>query len=437
MIRRESLVQKTSHIPLIALILVIFSIGMFFYSKMINLWGFKIFMPELALVAFILVGIPSIFLSKVKINLQYLLMILILLGLMSISSILSINPAVSFKESLRWAEILITFFLTLHLVRGEVDVKAILTAIILMGVLQSLWGMKLLSDLPAGGRLLTPYFDNPNLLAFYLDFSPLLIGGLLFAERDLTWRIWWVYCLAVIGVSLCLTGTRGSWIWNSFVFVLFSLAFLYQKTRKERILRILKMIVSLLFKGLIVLFFLLLFIVIITPSLTENLLKKTESGKLSPISSRLYFYTTGFQIIEDFPIFGVGGNLYKEVAPYYIPYYTPKEWTEVLKTYHLHSLFIKIAAENGLLTLLAFLFFLSFVGKDVVSSLSVFEGERYWLMVGVAGSALTWLLHNIVDEGFSFMGIQWGILLGLAVSMRAARGTPCPQSSYPISPMNA
>ena len=418
MIKRENLLQKATYLPLITIISVIFSIGLFFYSMKITVHGFKIFMPEISLVAFTLVGIPSLLLSKVKIDLKYLLITLVLLGLMSLSSFLSIKPMVSFKEALRWAEILVAFFLTLHLVRRVGEVKAILTAIVLMGIFQSLWGMKLLSSLPPGGRLVTPYFDNPNLLALYLDFSPLLIAGLFFAKKELQWRIGWVYCLAVVGTSLYLTGTLGSRISNGFVLVLFFLAFLYQKTGKERILRILKAVVSLFFKGLIVLFFLFLFIVSFFPGLTESLLKKTETGILSHLSSRFYFYTTGFQIIEDFPLTGVGGNLYKEVAPYYIPLYSPKKFTEALKTYHLHSLFFKIAAENGLVVLMVFLFFLSFVGKDVFSSLSVLEGERYWLMVGAAGSTLTWLLHNIMDEGFSFMGIQWGILLGLAVAIK-------------------
>jgi hypothetical protein len=418
MIKREDLLKKVTFIPVVTLLLLVLSIGIFFYSKMITIHGFKIFLPEMSLVAVVLAGIPSLLLLKEKIDLKYLLMPLILLGFMSISSILSIKPVVSFKETLRWAEILVAFFFTLHLVKRAGEVKAILVAIILMGIFQSLWGMKLLSDLPAGERMFSRYFDNPNLLALYLDFSPTLIVALFFAEKKTGWRIWCLSSLVVIGMSLYLTRTLGSRISNGFVLVLFFLAFLYRKTGKELILRILKAVVSLFFKGLIILFFLFLFIVSFSPGLTENLLKKTESGILSHLSSRFYFYTTGFHIIEDFPLTGVGGNLYKEVAPYYIPFYAPKEWTEVLKTYHLHSLFIKIAAENGLLTLLAFLFFLSCVGKDVFSALLVLKGERYWLLVGVAGSILTWLLHNILDEGFSLMGMQWGILLGLAVSMK-------------------
>jgi len=405
-------------IPLIVIILLIASIGSSGYSAKITVHGFKIFIPELILFVWALIGIPYLLSSRRSIDRKYLLLALMVLGLMAVSSVFSIQPVVSFKETLRWGEIFSAFFLAAHLVRRPVDVKVILLVIILMGIFQSLWGMKLLSDTGLSGGLVTPYFDNPNQMGLYLDFSLPLIAAFLFGTKDIWWRIWWAYCFLLIGLGLCLTRSRGALISNGIVIVLFSLIFLYQRTGKSIFMDILRRVVCLSFWGLTFLFFAFFLLVAFAPGLTERLLKETESGRANLMSSRLYFYVTGYQIIEDFPLTGVGGNLYREVAPYYIPYYAPKEYHEELKKYHLHNLYLKMAAENGLLTLLAFLFLLYSVAKDMFRSFFVVRGENYWLLAGAGGSAMAWLLHNIVDEGFSFVAIQLGIFLGLIVSMK-------------------
>jgi O-antigen ligase len=382
-------------ILLIVIILLIASIGSSGYSAKITVHGFKIFIPELILFVWALIGIPYLLSSRRSIDRKYLLLALMVLGLMAVSSVFSIQPVVSFKETLRWGEIFAAFFLTAHLVRKPGDVKVILLVIILMGIFQSLWGMMMLNN-GAGGRIITGYFDNPNFLSQYLNFSLPLALAFLFSEKDFGWKIGWIYCLIIIGVSLYLTRSRGSWVSNGCVAGLFSLIYLYQKTGKEIFMRIQTKIISVSFTGLMILFFILLFAVSLAPGLTEAVLKETESRASKDASSRFYYYATGLRIIEDFPLVGVGGNLYNQVAPYYIPFYTPKDWSEELKTTHLHNLYIKLAAENGILTLLAFLFFLSRAGKDILSALPALKGERRWLLAGTGGSTLVWLLHVMV-----------------------------------------
>jgi putative inorganic carbon (hco3(-)) transporter len=405
-------------IPVITIVLLIISIGLLGYSGKITVCGFKIFLPELVLVILTFIGTPFLLFSRNKIDIKYLLLPLVVLNLMVVSSIFSIKPIVSFKETLRWGEIFAAFFLTAHLVRRPGDVKVILLVIILMGIFQSLWGMMMLNN-GAEGRIITGYFDNPNFLSQYLNFSLPLTLALLFSEKDFGWKIGWIYCLIIIGVSLYLTRSRGSWVSNGCVAGLFSLIYLYQKTGKEIFMRIQRRIISVSFTGLMILFFILLFTVSLAPGLTEGVLKETESGVYKHANSRFYYYATGLRIIEDFPLIGVGGNLYNQVAPYYIPFYIPKDLSEELKTTHPHNLYIKLAAENGILTLLAFLFFLSRAGKDILSALPALKGERRWLLAGTGGSTLVWLLHVMVEIGTShFLGIQWGIIFGLAISLK-------------------
>ena len=404
--------------PLAGMVILIASIGLSWYSVLLTIHGFRIFLPEIILFLFGLIGVPYLLLQRGRIEIRYLVWPVVILGLMVISSALSLKPLVSFKETLRWGELFLAFFLALNFSWTAKEVKAILIVVIVLGILQALWGIKLLNSGASAGRLVSGYFDNANQMALCLDLSLVLTVAFFLGTRDFWWKIWWIYCFIFLGVSLFLTRSRGAELSNVFLLMLFSLALLYQKTGKQVCMGILRTTGSIFFRGVIILFFPLLLFVSFAPGSTERLLTKSLPEMDDALRSRLYYYTIGFRIIEDFPLFGVGGNLYKEVAPYYIPSYTPKDYVETLQKYELHNFYITIAAENGILTFMAFLFFLHAVGKDVFSSLLSLNGERFWLLAGAGGSALAWLLHNLVDEGFSFTAIQWGILLGLAVSMK-------------------
>ncbi len=403
--------------PLVCVILLVLSVGLSYYSTKITIHGFKIFLPELILLASVLLGIVQCFLTGGLLHKKYALLSLLVLGLMTISSFLSIKPVVSFKETLRWAEMFAAFFFTLSFVKTARQAKIILIVIILMGLFHFFWGLKSLDETGVLNGFVSGYFENPNQLALYFDFVLPLIAAFFFAERKIWWKIWWVYCFLFIGVGLYMTQSRGGWVSNVLVLLSLSLIFLFRKTGKGFFVSLLKRTISASFVGMIILFFILLFFVSFAPGLTERVMKRAESGRLSDASSRLYYYVTGYQVVEDFPLTGIGGNLLKEVVPYYYPFYGPKANLESF--IFLHNLYLKMAAENGLLTFLAFLLFLSHAGRDLFSFLTSRENDRYWLVAGAGGSVLAWLLHNMVDEGFSFMAIQWGILLGLALSLRA------------------
>jgi hypothetical protein len=393
------------------------SIGLSWYSIMITVHGFKVFLPEIILFVFGLAGIPYLLLSQGKKEMKYWAWPITILSLMLISSLFSLKPVVSFKATLRWGECFLAFFLAVNFYWRAKEVRVLLIVMVLLGILQALWGIKLLNSTSSAGGLVSRYLDNPNQMALALDLSLVLVVAFFFATGDVWWKIWWAYCFIFLGITLYLTRSRGAGISNVLVLGLFSLALLYEKTEKEAWMRMLEAIGSVFFKGVVIFFFALLFFVSFAPGSTEKLLKRSISKVDDSFGCRLYYYAIGYRIIEDFPLTGAGGNLYKEVVPYYLSSFTPQDYIETLKKYQLHSLYIMIASEYGILTLMAFFFFLSALGKDVFSSLLSLKGERFWLLTGAGGSVVVWLLHNLVDEGFNFMAIQWGVLLGLAVSM--------------------
>jgi len=413
---------KTIHksfIPTILVLSLILSIGLLSYSKIITVLGFKVFIPELILLALTLYGISSLLTSRSKIEIKPLSGALIILALMSLSSILSPEPKVSFKEALRWGEIFVAFLFTLNLIRNMAEIKVILITILLTGILQALWGiLTLIRFNPYEGTLVTEYFTNPNQLARYLDFSLPMIPALFLILRSGWIRILCTLSFLFIGYCLYLTQSRGSWVSNAIVLILWCFPLLYRRTGHESILRVLKRIISFSFKGAIILFFCLLFLVILAPNFSERAVKHSEPFLGSGLTTRLYLYIAGFKIIEDFPLTGVGGNRYNQVALYYFPPSVSETFIENMKMSHVHNLYLKIALENGLLTLMAFLFFLYLVGRDILSSLPALKGERYWLLVGMGGGVLAWLLHNLVEVGtLHFLGVQWGLILGLAISL--------------------
>jgi hypothetical protein len=324
----------------------------------------------------------------------------------------------SLKEGLRVGEMFIAFIFVSHLVKRIGWVKWILIFTLIMGVFYGLWGMKGLANLKdLGSSVSTHFFVNPNQIAMYLDLSFPLSVAFFFYSKNVKWKILCALCILAIGITLYLTLSRSSWVSNSCALVFLILALYHKKTGGNSSVRILKGTYSFSFIGMIILFFCFLFLVSFAPGVTEFLLKRAESELPTALSHRFYGFATGYRIIEDFPFLGIGGGIFTRLASFYYLPYTPKDVQDLFVTVHFHNHYIMVAVENGLLTLFAFLLFLYSAGKDILSSLFIIKDERYWLLAGTGGSVLSWAVHNMMDAGIPFIGMQWGILLGLGVAM--------------------
>ena len=112
--------------------------------------------------------------------------------------------------------------------------------------------------------------------------------------------------------------------------------------------------------------------------------------------SRLAYLSAGARMIEDHPIFGVGPERIHDEFP---KYYTGKE----LDTFyygHLHNNFLQIAAERGLLSLGAFLWFLVELYRSLLGFLTESEGNTRWVVLGSLAALTGFVVAGTTEYNF-------------------------------------
>lgn len=133
-----------------------------------------------------------------------------------------------------------------------------------------------------------------------------------------------------------------------------------------------------------------------------------EERKLETSSAqRVRIWRGAMRIIEDYPVGGVGYNVFQQA----IPRYSNMEWGM-----DAHNMYLRIGAEMGLLGLAAFLALLIFPG---VTMLRVYRttGDRFmrgWMLGGMA-SICGILIVNVFGSRFTreeLVGLYW-VLVGL------------------------
>lgn len=136
-------------------------------------------------------------------------------------------------------------------------------------------------------------------------------------------------------------------------------------------------------------------------TIQKKILLKGKEQKKS-IEDRLDFYKAGIKLIQEKPLFGHGPDSFRFIYPKY-------QKNLLANSDHPHNLFLKIAVENGIPALIAFLIFLSFLFIQIIKKPDTLAR---FLLIPI--SAI--LIHNIFDYNLNFASTQmlFWILLGFA-----------------------
>jgi O-antigen ligase len=121
-----------------------------------------------------------------------------------------------------------------------------------------------------------------------------------------------------------------------------------------------------------------------------------EQQDFSPDSSRLVMAITGFQMIQDHPIFGVGPErIHTEFPRYY-------HGNDLANFYygHLHNNILQIAAERGLLCLAAFLWFIFEVYADLGRMLKTAADKSRWNILSAIAAVTGFLIAGLFEYNF-------------------------------------
>jgi O-antigen ligase len=348
---------------------------------------------------------------------------------------LSFFPFLTQIEFFKWLTLIGLFIFLLRwnsLEQSDRTIKQLIIVIMMVGVLESLYGMfeffsghHYILNLDGSALIssVTGTFINRNYLAGYLLMViPLSVGYLFSREtistnRFMGWRHW-------------LSSLDGKTLLIGFSVIVMVLGLLFTASR----MGILSLLLSF--------------------SLISFLFRNPEKGKrssktvvlifglallwaawigLDAVISRFFsvsegfeerwkFWVNTFQIFKDFPFLGSGLGTFIQVFPMYRSFHITGLVT------HAENDFLQLASEVGLLgigLLLVTFLFLFFKGVSRIRSMSYENPKRYMGIGGLVG-ILTLMFHSLVERNIQVPSnaflytILWVIVLRISITKKGA-----------------
>jgi O-antigen ligase len=348
-----------------------------------------------------------------------------------LSLVVAADRAATAKEVVKWGEVLVLLALTWHYARDIGQVRLVVWCVILAGVAEALLGsaqwVLAQGSLGPGGASIRVFgtFGQPNPFGGYLNFALACALALVLYGIDARERWAAGAASALLLIAQALANSRGAQLGM----LALLLTLLVVGWRRERLAGL----VALVGVPLVVLAWV---THIIPASVQEQLLAQVRlndvlSGQVNDANfstvERLAHWIAGLRMFAAHPLLGVGAGSYDAAyAAYALP-----DWPESLG--HAHNYYINVAAETGVLGLLAFL-------AVVVASLvfgwrtahlaSTSGGSRigFWprleqrqmLALGLLAALAALTIHNLTDDLFVHaIEQQFALVLGCLLALRS------------------
>jgi O-antigen ligase len=317
--------------------------------------------------------------------------LLIFLAAIVASFVFSQTKNIGFSEVFAWGAIVPMYFLFAH--QRNIWAEKFLRVVVIGTVAAVILGYALYF-FRAETRFIGPFFNTlyhahvwPNAFALFLIMTwPVL---LLFFEKKGKWATSLLIGFVLSG--LLLTFSRGALIVLGGQFALLLIYFLKRIRLKTVLLAVLALVFA---AGLFLEANYFRSFGQEVVDISERVgFENTES--LTSAQERIDFWEGAIELAGEKPLFGWG--------PFSFRYaYNPIQKTFLGNADHPHNLFLKIAAENGLIALGAFLAFLITVFVCVVRRFPKLSQKKkdavYILFVAVAGA----FAHNLIDYNLNF-----------------------------------
>ena len=236
-------------------------------------------------------------------------------------------------------------------------------------------------------------WENPNILAGYLDIAMCFAFAFLLKMKDRKRRIFFGAALVLLAACLAMTYARMAFLVIAVIFVL------YGTFRDWRIL----LGVAVVAGGLL----------LIDSTLFERLASVFTKVDTST-EMRFALWESTLAMIGDHPFFGIGWGAYWKVYPTYDFYL---QGAPVLIV-HAHNMYLNYAAEIGIAGAVAFVwFFFGTMGLAFFSKVHDSEGFRQGFMLGLALAFLSIALNGLTDD--VLFNIPSSMLLWLLAALAA------------------
>ncbi|MFI5272098.1 MAG: O-antigen ligase family protein [Ktedonobacterales bacterium] len=283
--------------------------------------------------------------------------LLLYLAVVVLSLAVATDRVSTLKEIIKWSEVLAVLGAGALLLRRTEQVRVVAWSMIAAGLTEALigyaqWALSAdAAQLAEGGRVFGT-FGQPNPYAGYLNLSlPLALALALFARKPAE-RWWAAAAAAVLLGAEALSASRGGLIGLAAAAVVIAAVGL----RRERLAALL------IGAGACVLA-LAAFTRVFPARLAYLVLHPLRLDNVSPDAAvtsanfstmeRLAHWIAGLRMFAAHPLLGVGAGNFNAAYPHYVV--NLALWPEALG--HAHNYYINVAAETGILGLLAFLAF--------------------------------------------------------------------------------
>ena len=357
----------------------------------------------------------------------------IFLGVLLLSSLGSRSLEHSVKEVIKWVDVLALYVLVANEIHGRWT-KVLVGVLLGTGALVALHGIYqfLFRVGPEGfvlfGRFMRAYgtFEQPNPYGGYLGLTlPLAIGLIVAAllprpERVRgCWLIWAAACGALMSAALIMSWSRGAWLGAIAALLVMALAAVVRSGRAT--------VLGVAFAVLLLSFVLLLGgAKLVPPTIAQRFndflpylgITDVRGAEITDanfaVLERMAHWQAALSMWTDHPWLGVGiGNYEVAYARYALPLWP-------LPLGHAHNYYLNIAAEAGILGLVAYLFLW---GAALVRSWLATRQARGWywgVALGVLGVLVHLSVHNFVDNLYVHsMYLQVAMLLGLRLTQQS------------------
>ncbi len=351
----------------------------------------------------------------------------------------------SIKELARWLLVIAIYLAAVNLVREPDTRRLVLGATFAAGASQALLGAY--QFFAAAGpaaykfdRFLRAYgtFGQPNPFAGYLEMVVPLGLALVFVWRSGRgdWLRWLALASALIGsAAIVMSLSRGAWLGLGIGVVV---AAVVATRRGWRVAASAAVVAALLYVASRV--------GLLPAAIADRISQVTgdfhllDARGVMPtnenysVLERMAHWQAGWDMFLSHPLLGVGPGHYAIAYPQFaiLPY-----WTEALG--HAHNIYINVAAETGLIGLIAYLVM---IGSWLVFVLSRARamvlkeptGLSTAVLVGVVGCLTAVAIHNVFDDLYvHMMNVQIAILLGLASTAGPAVRVGVPAPPQPVA----
>jgi hypothetical protein len=306
----------------------------------------------------------------------------------------SIHPSISLVNSKNLALFIILPILY-DAIRDLNDVRIIYRILIVAGVISALYG-------------LFQFFHTESELAnirikgfmgHWMTFSGLLMilnvllfSHLLFSRQH---PAWFYPAFGILSLALILSLTRNAWIGSLAAFTVMIA------------LRKIRWIIA-----IPALVFLIVFASqrLLPPVVIERMHSVFNPDETSN-RDRIQMLRSGWKIIQDYPLTGVGGDMIRFVYPRYREPDSP-----LRNNQHLHNNLAQLAAENGILVLAAWIWLLTKLISDLIHwKRNVMNSEERFMIHGTIGVVVSLLVAGMFEYNFGDSEIKMLFLVLITI----------------------